>query len=282
MEEVQKRRHDLIRQKCHDLYNLTLLDFKKDRDKILSWKTLYEHAYANDDFKFVICRVLKVGSYSWRKVIRSLYDKGSPQFRKKQRMGDYSIMEYDDEKFLRDLQNYTKILFVREPFARLLSGYRDKYVELRHFPYYKSIGSKIIKILRKGATRAEIASGKPTFEEFIRWLVRNPDDRGGDYHWRPLFDWYHPCEIQYDYIGKLETTADDVKYIFKKIGIDKLESYPSTETHHTFSSAQDVLKKYYSNISPELLPKIVNRYREEFELFNYSVPQVLSDVWTRA
>ncbi|XP_033646657.1 carbohydrate sulfotransferase 11-like [Asterias rubens] len=281
MEMVQKLRHDLIHQQCRDLYNLSLLDFQKDREKILSWKTFYEHAYANDDFKFIICRVLKVGSFSWRQVIRSLYTKGSPSFKKSQPFGDYSIREYDNGRFLRDLQNYTKVLFVREPFARLLSGYRDKYVELRHFPYYKPIGSEMIKAFRKGATRAEIASGKPTFEEFLRWLVRNQEDRTGDYHWRPLFDWYHPCEIHYDYIGKLETATEDAKYIFKKIGIDKLETYPSTETHHTFSSSQDVMKKYYSQISPDLIPRLVSKHKEEFLLFNYTVPLTLSEVWTR-
>ncbi|XP_022111497.1 carbohydrate sulfotransferase 11-like [Acanthaster planci] len=281
MANVQNVRHDLIRRRCADTYNITeQVDFRRDREKILSWKKFYEHAYANDDFKFIICRVLKVGSFSWRKVIRSLYDKGSPAFKKKQKMGDYPIREYDNETFLVELENYTKILFVREPFARLLSAYRDKYVELRHFPYYKPIGSKIIQAFRQGATRRQINSGKPTFEEFVKWLVRDPDNREGDYHWRPLFDWYHPCEMHYDYIGKLETATEDARYIFKMLGIDKLETYPSTETHHKFSSTKDVLKQYYSQISPELVPKIVYRYREEFVLFNYSVPQTLSDIWS--
>ncbi|XP_038053018.1 carbohydrate sulfotransferase 11-like [Patiria miniata] len=281
MADVQKARHDLIRKRCADTYNITeQVDFRRDRAKILSWKKLYEHAYANDDFKFIICRVLKVGSFSWRKVIRSLWEKGSPAFKRKQKMGDYAMREYDDETFLTELENYTKVLYVREPFARLLSGYRDKYVELRHFPYYKPIGSKIIQAYRKGATKSQINSGKPTFEEFVRWLVKDPDNREGDYHWRPLFDWYHPCEMQYDYIGKLETAGEDAKYIFKMLGIDKLETYPSTETHHKFSSTKDILKQYYSQISPELLPKIVYRYREEFVLYNYTVPETLSDIWS--
>ncbi|XP_022096443.1 uncharacterized protein LOC110982384 [Acanthaster planci] len=280
MEDVQQERHDRVRQKCQSKYNLTLLDFQQDRQEILSWKKYYEHAYANNDHQFIICRVLKAASFSWRKVMISLYAKGSAAFRQSQKMGDYPMMNYEDETFISKLQNYKKILFVREPFARLLSAYRDKYVELRHFPYYQPIGMSIIQKYRKNPTQMEIRSGRPTFEEFTKWVI-NEEVPGGDYHWRPLFNWYHPCQMWYDFIGKVETAAEDARYIFKMIGIDKLETFPSTETHHKFSSSPDVLEEFYSQLSPDLLPQLINRYKQEFELFDYPIPQKMSDIWTR-
>ncbi|XP_038053020.1 uncharacterized protein LOC119725614 [Patiria miniata] len=280
METVQRERRDRIRQQCQTRYNLTPLDYQRDRQKILLWKKYYEHAYANDDHQFIICRELKAASFSWRKVMISLYTKGSLQFRRSQKMGDFPIRDYDDETFMFKLQNYKKILFVREPFARFLSAYRDKYVELRHFPYYRPIGMSIIQKYRKNPTPAEIQSGRPTFEEFTRWVVAEEVPEG-DFHWRPLFNWAHPCHISYDFIGKVETATEDTKYIFKMVGIDKLETFPSTETHHKFSSSADVLEEFYSQLPPDLLPQLVNRYKEEFELFDYPIPQKISDIWTK-
>lgn len=59
-----------------------------------------------------------------------------------------------------------------------------------------------------------------TWEEFVELVSRSPKDLM-DIHWRPYDSICDPCNIQYDYIAKLETIVEDSKYISDKFGIDR-------------------------------------------------------------
>lgn len=53
------------------------------------------------------------------------------------------------------LSSSLSFLIVREPFERLLSGYRNK-LESRRNKYYKLLGDQIIKDFRKGNKRVSV------------------------------------------------------------------------------------------------------------------------------
>ena len=44
----------------------------------------FDLTYSNDDYKFLVTTVWKIGASHWRKVFRILHDKGSTIFRKRQ------------------------------------------------------------------------------------------------------------------------------------------------------------------------------------------------------
>ena len=86
-----------------------------------------------------------------------------------------------------------KFYFVRHPFERLVSCYRDKFENGLKTDYiFKTFNPTIIKSKHPN---------RPTFVEFVEYLIRTPIEQYND-HWLP--NWIH-CQIctqNYDIIGE--------------------------------------------------------------------------------
>ena len=97
--------------------------------------------------------------------------------------------------------------FVRHPFERLVSAFRDKFELSRKYGYvYSRYAGKILK------QPAGINSRRPTFKEFVKYLLIERLEEYND-HWLPYWLHCHMCEMEYDVIGKLETWNEDVEFI---------------------------------------------------------------------
>ena len=63
----------------------------------------------------------------------------------------------------------------------------------------------------KSKTRVHI-----TFEKFVKFVIyelRNKIVSYGTYHWMPYTDFCGLCNIDYDFIGKLETIKTDLDHL---------------------------------------------------------------------
>lgn len=234
---------------------------------------MFDFTYANDDHRFLISTVWKCGASHWREVVRLLHFNGSKAFRERQKDPYLTLNRVPDSQS--KLRDYFKVMFVRHPFARLLSAYRDK-VNGTEIPYYQNKAKKMIQFHRKGATKAEIESANATFLEFCTWLAYGAKGDNGDFHWYPLTKKYQMCQIPYDFIGKMETLADDVTYLFRLLKIDKLVSFPGGY-NHTLSGDESLLHKYYRAIPDNIIKLLVKRYEGDFRIFGYRFPQNNSD-----
>ena len=90
--------------------------------------------------------------------------------------------------------NSLKFYFVRHPFERLVSCYRDKFEFGAKSNYiFKTFNPSVIKSKHPN---------RPTFVEFVDYLVRTPIENYND-HWLP--NWIHcqVCTQKYDVIGKI-------------------------------------------------------------------------------
>ncbi|XP_077863944.1 carbohydrate sulfotransferase 9-like [Saccoglossus kowalevskii] len=93
---------------------------------------LTHEMYVDDEYKLVYCPVPKVATSNWRRVLMVMggcYN--STAEIKDITWGIYTkkfkqLGSFDLEGRVRRLQTYTKVIFVRHPFERLLSAYRDK------------------------------------------------------------------------------------------------------------------------------------------------------------
>ena len=77
-----------------------------------------------------------------------------------------------------------------------------------------------------------------------------------------------PCDIDYDFIGHLETIDNDGPCILQKAGIDDLVSFPMKNA----STSTTEMEKFYSQISRETILKIRKIYNNDFEMHGYSFP----------
>ena len=182
------------------------------------------------------------------------------------------LNQFSAEEQKEKLSTYTKFFFVREPYERLLSAYRDCFFGSykRKQEYWKNYGRFIINMLEKyGGRNSSQGKETITFSEFIAYLdIRNKRGEKFQEHWRPQHQLCQPCFVQYDIVGHYETFLDDARYIFSTANFGRKVQLPQWHP----SSTGPLLKKYYSEISKESIQKATNLYRADFRLFGYWHP----------
>lgn len=165
------------------------------------------------------------------------------------------------------LDTYQTFFFVREPFERLLSAYRDKFVgETTHL--YEEMGKKIVHEVRGDTPEMERSIGeRPSFGEFTSYIDRLSNSSLSDMHWRPSHQTCYPCAINYDYVGYFDTIKEDADYILKRLGLDKEVEFPSFK-----SGTSKLLETHYSQIPLDRIIRLGEIYREDFEMFGFKYP----------
>ncbi|CAH1786658.1 unnamed protein product [Owenia fusiformis] len=117
------------------------------------------------------------------------------------------------------LKHYTKVLIVRDPLDRLISGYFDKLYSINPNFWYKA-GAPAINIFRKhiSSWKSKQCGFDTTFEEFLLHIIHRYANRIPlNKHWRSIYDMCFPCNINYDIIGHIETYSKDISHILGTI-----------------------------------------------------------------
>ena len=136
-------------------------------------------------------------------------------------------------------------------------------------PISRNINRKYRHLRHNANERNQTDDGNATFEDFVNFLVRLDifDD-----HWKPFRNLCNPCSSQYDYIAKFETFNNDMEYLKQKINL--------TEEHRkyffpkgNFATNFDLMKKTFEKVPNELARQLYEKYREDFEVFGYSLPE---------
>ena len=163
-------------------------------------------------------------------------------------------------------------MFVREPFQRLLSAYRDKMAgQDRLKEKWLLYERKIIQKFRPGTPERGLENGDVvvTFKEFVEYIISEGRRDGFDWHWKPFEEICRPCDITYDFIGRYENIEDDVqllKIVGHAIHIENL--FPPFR-----ESKSDVeLLEYYSTLPPEWIIRLGKIYEVDFKMFGYPFP----------
>uniref|UniRef100_A0A3Q3F570 Carbohydrate sulfotransferase n=1 Tax=Kryptolebias marmoratus TaxID=37003 RepID=A0A3Q3F570_KRYMA len=246
---LQDLRKQLVQEQCreHKKANLkgnTLEDLSQSKLK---------NFIVDDKHGIIYCYIPKVACTNWKRVLYAL-NQGEPypdlvsiksstvhkQF-KFTLLNDYSRTEIKAK-----LRHYTKFLFVRDPFVRLVSAYRDK------------LGIR------------------PSFYNFIQYLLDPQTERSAPFepHWRQMHRLCHPCLIEYDFIGHQETLQDDAPQLLKMLKLEDSITFPSAYENVT---DQDFLLNWFRAAPLEDRRKLYELYEEDFRLFGYRRPSELLD-----
>ena len=126
------------------------------------------------------------------------------------------LSAYNKTEIAQFLQNYTKVMVVRNPLVRVHSSYRDKLVRVRPpkcQPFQKRLGTKIVQELRTNVTESDLECAHDvTFSEFMRYFSKHQQNIQRDPHWASFYDTCRPCDITYDHILRLETGSKDTQF----------------------------------------------------------------------
>ena len=236
------------------------------------WKK-YSFIVCDDTTRTIICVPPKNGctyfKTMWvnltRDVNKSVGDVHNPKSLKKYKLR--YLHSYSESEIRTRIKKYFKIVVARHPMVRLLSAYRDK-LEVNDDVFERIVGREIKKRYFP-ANQSKV--DRVTFEQFVHYLVHT-DPMKYDKHWQPIAYFCHLCEIQYDYIAKIETSHVDYPRIFstmKNISVSKRNVLKSMKNLKGKTNVATV-NEYYSHVPAKHLEIIENIYSVDMTLFGYT------------
>ena len=108
-----------------------------------------------------------------------------------------------------------------------------------------------------------------SFSEFLRHLIdKNPVSVQRNEHWENFWSLCYPCDIDYDYILKLDTIEEDSDYLFNRLNIDTIH-YPKG---YGAVASSDVWKEYEQQMPTSLLRAAYKYLKDDYDLFDYEPP----------
>ncbi|KAM3864645.1 carbohydrate sulfotransferase 12-like [Diretmus argenteus] len=257
-----------------------------------------DHLIVDDTHQIIYCYVPKVACTNWKRVMVVLSQSlvspssGKPYTDPEAVPPDLvhnSSLHLTFAKFWRHygslsrhlmalkLQHYTKFLFVRDPFVRLISAFRNKFARPNE-DFYRQFGS--VMLSRYGnvsggvpetAAEAFAAGIKPTFQQFMTYLLDPETEKEAAFneHWRQVYRLCHPCQVQYDFIGRLETLETDSEQLLRILGVDHLLRFPTGARNRTAASWE---RDWFTQIPMAMRRELYKLYEPDFELFGYPKP----------
>lgn len=146
-------------------------------------------------------------------------------------------------------QDFFKFSFVRNPFDRLVSGYRNKIIgrQEQHKEYFSTIPKGI------------------SFTEFVTEVVKQPDCLINGHFQSQYPKLYRDGILLVDYLGRFENLAADWLFIAKRFDFDP-------QLPHMMKSAKNwkaFKKDFRDYYTEELVYLVYNRYRADVEVFGY-------------
>ena len=184
------------------------------------------------------------------------------------------MSEYNESENSKRLQTHFKFLFVREPLHRLLSAYRDKFFGNNRL-YTNRFRQLIVKTYRpEDAEPVSTENNNVTFTEFLRFIVTSSNYHARDDHWGKYEQLCFPCTFKFDFIGHFETLADDVNYVLKKAGFNERVTFPPFHS----SRVSSTFMAYYSQVPQEIIFRLGEAFRNDFEMFGYPFPGPLKSL----
>lgn len=235
--------------------------------------------YVEDRSRLLYCEVPKAGCSNWKRVLMVLGGSAASTGDIGHDAAHYGnhlrrLDGYDGGGVLRRLRSYTKVLFVREPFQRLVSAFRDKFESPNSY-YHPVFGRPIISRYRANATRAALSTGAGvTFREFVQYLLDVRRPVGLDIHWEPVSQLCHPCLLSYSFIGKFERLEEEANFLLRSLGAPTNLTFPSFKDRNPAAerTSSSIVTTYFSQLNLTERQKAFDFYYMDYLMFNYPKP----------
>jgi len=157
--------------------------------------------------------------------------------------------------------DWFRFAFVRNPYARLFSAYKQKVLDLTS-PY---IGFRAAIRQHAGyPTPPDGALGYVGFADFVHYIATQPDELR-DGHWKSQIGTLHLDVISYDFIGRVETFEQDFTQVLQRFQAPP--ALLATLTERVNTTVKLPLAVAYNKA---LADSVYTLYRADFETFGYT------------
>ena len=262
----------------HKLHRFCTYSLQKSYKPALS----LDHYIYSDKKKVVYFFVPKVASTNWKWMMYQFenWDVSKQQMMGKKKVHFLHFKSVFNKKLCEMKKHYYTFLFVRHPFERLVSAYRNK--PLQPYPdghfFINTFGKHIIKTFRKNST---VTNNTCTFNEFVEFLIDKAANKGSNSfneHWKPQSLLCDICTPGFDFIGKHETLIEDSRIMLNELKVASRYVFPENNTDLYKTRTSDIYEQYMRNIPRDKIKKLYEIYKDDFDAFSYQPPNFLYNI----
>ena len=272
-EQIQKDRRALVQEACirhpglhEDLFHVIEHEPSKLSNFLVS-----------DRFKIIFSVVPTVASDFWKDAFQELVKKNESEAEgsSASQFADgevRNLSSYRAWEIRLRLRHYKKVIFVRDPFSRLLSTYRRKFLPSLT-QENRLYGPIIAETYREGYTaKDDLENLNITFKEFAYFV--NDISNVSNGLWSPISKLTFPCQINYDIIGKLEEGPREFDETLKRTKTQWLVRYRPSDFKEG-SHEGSIYDHYFLKLWPSQIRNLYNIYEADFDMFGYSIPNYM-------
>jgi len=272
LESVQRLRKAQVSATC-DKYQLRgpssqfLLGNPQQATKVSAFREPRSTLMYLEAHSLLYCFIHKAASTSWNKVFYGLAGVKVPEANLHEAAAYFRPPEGTDLQSL--FSNSVSFTFVRNPFERIVSAFRDKFESGSKSNYmYITYAASILglKVDKKELRNSLIIKDRPTFSQFVDYLLRTEIKDYND-HWYPFWLQCHLCDQSFLVLGKFESLAEDTRAIQELSGLRE-GAFPWANKKDT---GQEVGLQYFRQIDLARTRQLYETYRIDFEMFQYDV-----------
>ncbi|KAM9316880.1 carbohydrate sulfotransferase 11-like [Gastrophryne carolinensis] len=233
---VQQLRKARLRKFCHQFPELKTLKTPETAKHLLSTLDL------NPKLSIVYCKSSDLAVDDWEEMIRFLEGRADVTIRNPVVDNETSALvpgkleNYGQPTLKQILHTFTKVLFVRDPFERLVSTYIEGIAE------------------------------DTTFDDFIDdTLIEEVGEDGLSY--RSVVDVCHPCFVKYDYILMYDFLQVEVHHLVRRLRLPARLRLPRPSGGRSKMTARWLVEHFFYSLSEPLRNRISEAYWCDFAAF---------------
>lgn len=166
--------------------------------------------------------------------------------------------EYVDARQGTKFKNYWKFCFVRNPWDRLVSCYKEK---IKKDPSFFGKTGSFINGVHIGLVQYNCFRAGMPFEEFVDAVASIPDAEA-DGHFRSQVQFLSDQRgnVLADFVGRFENLSSDFAYVRRRLKANGLQ------LPHLNRTNQKTYRSYYTD---SLCAKVLERYEDDISTFGY-------------
>ncbi|CAF1062691.1 unnamed protein product [Adineta steineri] len=180
--------------------------------------------------------------------------------------------------------SFTRFLFVRHPFERLASAYKERIATLPRDriepePHYDNVRKTICRRLTRFGVNRRLSprldpceNSIPTFQHFVEYVLSTGETPAKlnrmDAHWQPYTTICQVCKFKYNFIGKYETFNDDLVSLLKQLNIP---DWNIQKRRGASGQTTNYYQQLYSSLPDHIICRLKNLYNDDLNLFNYRI-----------
>ena len=252
--------------------------------ELYAWLLCYNNIVIDQKHRLLFCPIPKVACTNWKITLRIAANLGDhlneDLAHDRQNNGlDYLCHHNRLMRFwLLNNPTFTKACFVRNPWTRILSAYRNKIENAltENGGIKKSKKSWIYRTINRAKTYCRqhnlVEDDGPeelTFGEFLHYLEGQAPENLNE-HWRPQWLISGIDKIRYDFVGRFEYLEQDATVLTQKLGLPDLYNGPIVTVPKSNSGMSRILQHYYTSSRIEQVQRI---YAKDIDLLGYTFPE---------